>query len=279
MVQDNDVRFRLQLLEHWQLFRGRTEIRMASRQQRLVSALAIYGPRNRRFVSGLLWPDSPEPRALESLRVTVHHISHQAPGLLANGGPVLSLTDGLSVDIHQCLELVRTCEQSGSSAAEDACLSSLLRAELLPGWYEDWVILEQNRLRIFRLRALIEHARRWLHQGDAEQAADVARNALVVEPLQESCVELLMRAELQTGNRAGALFAYESFRVRLSMELGVGPSDYLIQLAAAIRSRPAQLPLTDDSRFGMLPPASKKDEAFVEHNEALHGSWGRGPLG
>lgn len=235
MVRDNDVQFRLHLLERWQLFRGRSEICMASRQQRLVSVLAIYGPRNRRYISGLLWPDSPEARALESLRVSVHLISHQAPGLLVNGGPVLSLTNELSVDIHQCLELVRTCEQSDSGGTEDACLANLLRAELLPGWYEDWVILEQNRLRIFRLRALIGHARRWLHRGEAEKAADAAMNALVLEPLQETCVELLMRAELQTGNRAGALLAYESFRMRLSLELGVRPSDFLIQLAAAIR--------------------------------------------
>lgn len=235
MVQDNDVQFRLHLLECWQLFRGRSEIRMASRQQRVVSVLAIYGPRNRRYISGLLWPDRPEARALESLRVAVHLISHQAPGLLVTNGPVLSLTDGLSVDVHQCLELVKTCEQSNSSAAEDACSSNLFRAELLPGWYEDWVILEQNRLRNFRLRALIEHARRWLHQGETDRAADTARNALVIEPLQETCVELLMRAELQAGNRAGALLAYETFRLRLSMELGVDPSNNLVKFAAGIR--------------------------------------------
>lgn len=208
---------------------------MASRQQRLVSVLALYGPRNRHYVSGLLWPDSPEARALESLRVSVHLISHQTPGLLVNAGPVLSLTDSLSVDLHRCLELVKTCEQSDSDSAEDACLSNLLRAELLPGWYEDWVILEQNRLRNFRLRALIGHARRWLDRGEAERAADAARNALVLEPLQETCVALLMRAELQAGNQAGALLTYESFRSRLSVELGVNPSDHLMHLAADIR--------------------------------------------
>lgn len=235
MIQDNDVRFELNLFERWQLLRGQSEVHVAWRQQRLISALAIYGPRNRRYISGLLWPDSPDARALESLRVTMHLISREVPGLLVNSGPILSLADGLRVDLHQCLAQVRKCEQTDSNAAEDVCFSRLLHAELLPGWYEDWVLLEQNHLRNFRLRALVMHARRWLDRGEAEKAADAAQGALDLEPLHEACVCLLMHAELKMGNRAGALHAFESFRGKLRMELGISPSDYLMQLAARIR--------------------------------------------
>jgi DNA-binding SARP family transcriptional activator len=159
---------------------------------------------------------------------------------LVNGGPVLSLAANLSLDLQECLEQVRKCEQSGSSAAEDVCLSRLRRAELLPGWYEDWVILEQNRLRNFRLRVLVGHARRWLEQGDSENAVEAARSAVELEPLQEASVGLLMRAELKLGNRAGALHTFEDFKERLASELGVGPSADLAQLAAGIRGPLAQ---------------------------------------
>jgi SARP family transcriptional regulator, regulator of embCAB operon len=235
MIKDKDVRFQLNLFQRWQLLCGQTEVHVASRQQRLIAALALFGPRNRRYMSGLLWPDSPEARALESLRVSMHLISRQAPGLLVNGGSVLSLVDSLSVDLHQCREQVRNCERSGSSADEDACLSHVLRADLLPGWYEDWVILEQNRLRNLRLRVLVRHARQWLEQEEAEKAADAAGSALELEPLQESCVGLLMRAELQQGNRARAVNTFENFKARLTAELGVSPSPHLTQLAAGIR--------------------------------------------
>lgn len=87
--------------------------------------------------------------------VTMHLVSRQIPGLLVNGGPVLSLDDSLSVDLHNCLEQVPSCQSSISCSVDEACLSHLQRAELLPGWYDDWVILEQNRLRTFRLRALV----------------------------------------------------------------------------------------------------------------------------
>src|SRR5688500_4796631 len=121
MIQDNDVRFELNLFERWQLLRGQTEVHVAWRQQRLISALATYGPRNRRYISGLLWPDSPDARAVESLRVSMHLISREVPGLLVSSGPIVSLADGLRVDLQQCLAQVRRCERTGSNAAEDAC--------------------------------------------------------------------------------------------------------------------------------------------------------------
>lgn len=152
-----------------------------------------------------------------------------------NGGAVLALADNVSVDLQQCLEQVRTCEHLPSHCGEDACLSRLQLAELLPGWYEDWVLLEQNRLRNVRLRALILHARRWLDRAEAEKAAEAAEAALALEPLQETCVGLLMQAELKLGNRAGALHTFESFRTLLAAELGVDPSGYLLELASGIR--------------------------------------------
>ncbi|MFC9335260.1 BTAD domain-containing putative transcriptional regulator [Arthrobacter sp. NPDC057009] len=235
MVEDKDVRFHLNLFQRWQLISGESEVYVASRQQRLIAALALYGARNRRYICGLLWPDSPEARALESLRVTMHLISRQIPGLLVNGGPVLSLAPSLSVDLHNCLEQVRGCQTSISYTPDDACLSHLRHAELLPGWYDDWVILEQNRLRTFRLRALAGHAQRWLDREEPEKAAEAARSALELEPLQEACVGLLMRAELELGNRVGAVHTFESFKASLATELGVAPSAYLYQLVAGIR--------------------------------------------
>ncbi|MDP9696706.1 UNVERIFIED_ORG: DNA-binding SARP family transcriptional activator [Arthrobacter globiformis] len=235
MVEDKDVHFQLELFQSWQLFRENATVHVSPRQQRLITALALFGPRNRHYLCGLLWPDSPDARALESLRVSMHLISRQIPGLLVNGGSVLSLANSLHVDLHECLEKVRNCVHFEGTGSGDDCLSRLQRAELLPGWYEDWVILEQNRLRNFRLCMLIEHARRWLEQEETEQAAEAARSALELEPLQEGCVGLLMRAELELGNRAGAWNTFESFKARLSAELGVETSSHLAQLASGIR--------------------------------------------
>ena len=235
MAQDKDVRFQLSLFERWQLRHGETEVHLAGRQQRLVSALAIYGARHRRYLSGLLWPDSREACAMESLRVTVHLISRQAPGLLAVEGSVLSLVDGVRVDFQDLLARIKDCERSDSNSTHDACLAHIQPAHLLPGWYEDWVILEQHKLRDVYLRTLIVHARRWLDVGEAEKAMEAAKTALELEPLHEICAGLLMRAELNTGNRAEALRVFANFRTRLLDELGLSPSEHLVKLALAIR--------------------------------------------
>jgi DNA-binding SARP family transcriptional activator len=167
---------------------------------------------------------------MESLRRSVHLISHQVPGLLLIDGPVLAL-NSLRIDLHDFLERVKICVTSGSIEAGDDCIFCLKQADLLPGWYDDWVILEQQRLHSIRLRAYLLHAQSWLDMGDPEKAFEAAEGALELEPLHENAVRVLIRADLQMGNRARAVRSYETFRAKLSAELGLEPSDDLMKLA------------------------------------------------
>ncbi len=234
MAQDNDGQFKLNLLQCFQLWRDGTEIRVASRQQRLIAALAIYGPRPRRYYSGLLWPDRPEARAMESLRTSVYLTSSQVPGLLVNDGQVLSLSDRVTIDLHDVVSKVKRLGEFGSELSDDACLSCLHCGDLLPGWYDDWVFVEQQRLRNVRLRAFLMLARRWIDEGDVHKAVEAAESALELEPLHESAVALLINAELKAGNRARALRTFQAFRTNLAVELGIEPSEHLARVAAGI---------------------------------------------
>lgn len=234
MAQDSDGGFKLNLFQCWQLWRDESEIRVAWRQQRLIAALAIYGSRPRRYLSGLLWPESPEARAMESLRTSVHLVSSQVPGLLVNDGQALSLTDNVTVDLHEVINRIKQFGEPGSELSDDSFLACLQCGDLLPGWYDDWVVLEQQRLRNVRLRAFLVLARRWLDEGEAHKAVEAAESALELEPLHESLVALLMSAELKAGNRALALRTFETFRTNLEIELGIEPSDHLARLAEGI---------------------------------------------
>jgi hypothetical protein len=89
--------FQLSLLTSWKLRRDSCILHVAARQQRLITALAIHGPRPRNYLVGLLWPESCESLAMESLRVSIHLVSRQVPGLLVNGGAELSLSDLVKV--------------------------------------------------------------------------------------------------------------------------------------------------------------------------------------
>lgn len=226
--------FQLRLLQSWQLRLGTNVVHVAARQQRLITALAINGPRLRSYLVGLLWPECRESKALESLRVSVHLVSRQVPGLLVNGGAVLSLSEGVDVDLHRVRAQMRALSQFGLNGNVASCLQQLRDAELLPGWYEDWVLFEQSRLRQDRLHAFQTIARQSLARLDSESAVEASEAALEIEPLYESAVALLIRAEKQQGNYAAALRAFEKYRAKLQEDMGLMPSEAIRRLVADI---------------------------------------------
>ncbi|KQR70089.1 transcriptional regulator [Arthrobacter sp. Leaf337] len=232
--------FQLSLLQSWQLRRGADIVHVAARQQRLITALAINGPRPRGFLVGLLWPECREPRALESLRVSMHLISRQVPGLLINGGAVLSLSELVDVDLHRVRAQIRELSRVGLNGNVPSCLHQLREAELLPGWYEDWVLFEQGRLRQDRLHAYHLIARESLARFDYESALEAAEAALELEPLYESAVGLLIQAERKQGNNASALRAFEKYRARLREDMDLVPSEAIRRLVSDILLQPSR---------------------------------------
>jgi DNA-binding SARP family transcriptional activator len=237
--------FQLCLLQSWQLRRDTDVVHVATRQQRLIAALAINGPRPRGFLVGLLWPECRESRALESLRVSVHLVSRQVPGLLINGGSVLSLSELVDVDLHRVRDQIRELSRSGLNGNAASCLHQLRDAELLPGWYDDWVLFEQSRLRVDRLHAFRIIARESLARCDYESAVEASEAALELEPLYESAVGLLIRAEREQGNNAAALRAFQKYRAKLKEDMGLVPSEAIRRLVGDISSQPRRKQMRD----------------------------------
>ena len=207
---------------------------VAVRQQRLITALAIHGPRPRSYLVGLLWPESCESRARESLRVTMHLVQREAPGLLVNAGAELSLSDLVDVDLHRVRTCLRELCQSGLNGNAASSLNLLRDAELLPGWYDDWVLFEQSRLRQDRLRAFHIIGRESLTRCDFDVALEASEAALELEPLYESAVGLLIQALSQQGNNAAAIRAFERYRAKLYEDMGLAPSEGILRLVADI---------------------------------------------
>ena len=232
--------FTLSLLQSWQLRRETDIVHVAARQQRLIAALAINGPRPRGFLVGLLWPECRETRALESLRVSIHLVSRQVPGLLINGGKVLSLSELVDVDLHRVRDEIRELRRAGLNGNVASCLHQLRDAELLPGWYDDWVLFEQSRLRQDRLHAFQIIARESLARCDYESALEASEAALEIEPLYESAVGILIQAEKLQGNTAAALRAFERYQAELKEDVGLVPSEAIRRLVADISSQPGR---------------------------------------
>jgi DNA-binding SARP family transcriptional activator len=162
----------------------------------------------------------------------MHLVSRQAPGLLVNAGAELSLSNLVDVDLYRVRACVRELSQTGLNGNAASSLNLLRDAELLPGWYDDWVLYEQSRLRQDRLHAFHIIGRESLARCDFEVALEASEAALELEPLYESAVGLLIQAQRWQGNNAAALEAYEKYRAKLREDMGLAPSQGIRRLVA-----------------------------------------------
>lgn len=223
----------LQLLGGWQLQRGDQPVKVAMRQQRLIAALALYGRQPRKFMAGLLWPDRPEHQAFGSLRESVFVVNRDLPKLLAPTQDPLDLAARVRIDVREIRAQASSLEEQAGPDLQ-SMLDSVLEAELLRGWYEDWIMAEQERWQRLRLSVLEGLAKQFLLQGRIDPAVEAARAATAIEPLRESAQRLLIQSYLAEGNQAEALRAYQSFQIRLHQEFGVAPSPVTADLVSPL---------------------------------------------
>jgi DNA-binding SARP family transcriptional activator len=229
----------LELFDSWRLSRTGTVHEMRTREQRLVALLALHGTRRRSYLAGILWPDSTEAHAGANLRATTCRIDQIAPGLLSHDRQDVALSTNLRVDVREFVDYVwrlsGTRQSHGVSGDEiTTCLPLLLHGDLLPGWYDDWVIYERARLQQLRVQALELTAGWLLKQGDVAAALVAASAAVAIEPLRESAQRMLIRVHIHDGNYYAAIRDYHDFHSRMLRELGIAPSDQMQALVNPI---------------------------------------------
>lgn len=220
---------RLRLLGRWQLVADDEDIELGHREERLVALLGLTGRSSRLHVAGILWPESTDAQALASLRRAVLQTRRRCPGLLQADRLNIELDPDVAIDVA---EVRRTAAATEGTIAEDgaALLGQMVGEELLPGWYDDWVLPEREDLGQLRVKAFDRIARHALEADDLALVVAAARAASDVDPLLESAAELVIRAHLARGDVGSALLEFGRYRDALREELGVTPSRTLQEL-------------------------------------------------
>jgi DNA-binding SARP family transcriptional activator len=217
--------------------------------ERLLAFLAVSRSAIPRiYVAGVLWPDVPQRLAYASLRSAVWRLEQISRSVLDVHPTELSLSDKIRVDLYDAQALARRLLNPTVPSAEvDLGTEALasLSGELLPGWYEDWAIVEAEAWRQLRLHALEALANRFAAMRRFGEALDSAHTAIRAEPLRESAYVTLIRVHLAEGNQSEALRDFDRYRQLLRAETGLAPTSRLSALVVDLRRdagvRPAAL--------------------------------------
>ena len=225
----------LRLLDGFELIAGGAEVPLPMSAQRLLAFVALHDrPLQRAFVAGSLWLDSPEERAYANLRSALWRLHRGGIRLLQAFGQQLSLHRSVLVDLRQAEAFARRALHAAEDTTGDV-EPLLLSGDLLPDWYDDWVVLERERFRQLRLRALDALCERLMRAGRLDAALDVGLAAVAGEPLRESSHRAVVRVHLRNGNASEAIRQYRLCQRLLREQLGIEPSSQMEELIRGVR--------------------------------------------
>jgi DNA-binding SARP family transcriptional activator len=226
---------RLELLQGFQLLCGQMEVDLPVSAQRVLAFLALQTrPISRTFVAAMLWMDCSEERAGGNLRSALWRVNRPGHRLVDADAKVIRLIPEVAVDLHEMTRIARDV-LDGRTACEQLRLQDLtLAGDLLPGWYEEWIVTERERFHQLRLHALEILCGQLSAAGRFGQAVEAGLAAVSSEPLRESAHRALIRVYIEEGNRGEAIRQYRVCQAILQRELGVEPSPVTVSLIQSV---------------------------------------------
>jgi DNA-binding SARP family transcriptional activator len=148
-------------------------------------------------------------------------------------GQQLALAPDVEVDFRAAEALARRALDTSDVGALEV-EASALSADLLPDWYEDWVLIERERYRQLRLHALDRLCERLTQANRLSEALDAGLAAVAGEPLRESAHRAVVRVHIAEGNRGEAIRQYELCRRLLNEQLAIEPSERMDELVRTL---------------------------------------------
>jgi len=235
----------------------------------LLAYLILHHDRtlSRDLLAGAFWPDRPDPRARRALSQALWQVRSAlgpAAGRLAAERDTVTLLlhpgDWLDVAAFEKKVHKYTSTQVDKALPPHLPLSlstcllelseavALYRSDFLEGCYDDWALLERERLRELYLGTLERLIALHKQQGEYEEALTNVQQLAATDPLRESAHQELMRLYHLLGRDRAALEQYETLHQILADEVGVEPMAETALLAQEIAAQfeeaePPYLPL------------------------------------
>jgi ATP/maltotriose-dependent transcriptional regulator MalT/DNA-binding SARP family transcriptional activator len=238
---------RVRTLGTFATWRGESEVRdrewrsIKARQllQLLIAERGRMLPRE--IILDALWPELDVEAGTNNLRVTVSRLSKALEPERPEGAPPsyvvqqgetygFNVASDCEIDAVELTGLVVEGQRAERLGQPEQAITFYQRAVatykgiFLPDClYEDWTVVERERLALLFNDAALRLGTLLLDQGAASEAIGMAWRVLEYDRAQEEAYRLLMRAHLQLGERSTALRLYSRCVTVLREELAVEP--------------------------------------------------------
>jgi DNA-binding SARP family transcriptional activator/tetratricopeptide (TPR) repeat protein len=248
---------------------GKAVVLPTKKTKALLAFLAYHHkqPHERAKLAGLLWADSAETQARESLRQTLSLLRRALSGIHAD--PLL--THGDTVALKSGVFSIDTIEFEQLAEGEAADLDravQLCRGEFLEGFdlrapeFETWLMSVRQQLNEKVIKALNRLLVHHIDAGNVERGISTATRILSLDPLLESAHRSLMELYGKQRRYADALRQYQICCEVLSQQLGVEPEAATTTLYRQIReqrNRPRDGDTGLEKRKSQVQTPSTKD--------------------
>ena len=229
---------RLSVMSGFEVRVGTEPVFLPANVERVIALLAVRGrPQLRTTMASTLWMDTTTDRASANLRTALWRARQHTGDLLTLEGHYVALSADVQVDLAELTLRARRLIDGHTSLQPDDGDPRTLAGDLLPGWDEEWIAFERERLRQLRIHALESLCAKLSAAGRAGESIDAdwprsrpnhcgrARNA--------HCVA----AHLAEGNISEARRQFHFYRDLLREALGIEPSDELRAMVDLSSSR------------------------------------------
>lgn len=199
------------------------------RQKALLAYLAYNQGKNqaRSHLAFSFWPDSEEGQAHTNLRNLLHGIRQALPSI-DRFLQVDKQSIGLCEDSECIVDAVQLKNALSSGAYEKAV--EMYRGHLLPKSHDEWLEPERERLRLNIDTALSKLVETYRKAGNLCQAIHFSKIRIQHESLSDLSRQTHIELLAESGDKAAALQAYQSYEKHLAAELSIAPGNEIQSL-------------------------------------------------
>ena len=241
--------------------------------QSLLAYLALNAgvTHRREKLAGLLWPEATETNARNYLRQALWRIRKSLESGTLPGDDYLQISD-ISVTFDEQADywldaeiLLKTVEMR--PVEEIIEIVGLYRGELLPGFYDEWIFLERDRLQAAYQQKMNLLLERLIQAGRWDDALKWSEQWILLGHSPEPAFRALMNAYAGLGDQGMISVTYQRCVESLDRELGLEPSSKTQQLYEQLRRG-------ELAGFSSPPPRfvdiADRRPSFLDESEPYH---------